>query len=312
MIREHLQEIANLTEQNTQLRRLVKKPDQKIAATPLKRPTHPNQHNGDGSEHTGSTGLEGGEVGSSRESLVQIESLKSALRFLRSENALLRTRTAMLDLGLSPDMSTLSGPLSRLSEADGLPLPSEADQSEVQKRQLKADSELKAVALETKRLLKDARIICASPKVVDLTKFTTSKAVAPPSTESAAAPTEGSEAATTATATAATTTRRAWLAQQSTPEWQYHSQQAALHTIEQRSRELKERLAKASRDAAPAASTPKLKKLSLTDAPIARVRLPVGMSGLVGASHSEKTKKDLAVFLRSSAEFEAMHQLFVR
>ncbi|KAI7830263.1 hypothetical protein BC939DRAFT_440037 [Gamsiella multidivaricata] len=50
------------------------------------------------------------------------------------------------------------------------------------------------------------------------------------------------------------------------------------------------------------------------DAPIGRVHLPRGMSGLVGAPEGQQApaRKDLAVFLRSSAEFEAMHQLFVR
>ncbi len=56
------------------------------------------------------------------------------------------------------------------------------------------------------------------------------------------------------------------------------------------------------------------KQLSLLDTPIGRVHFPRSMSGLVGAPEREEGpgRKDLAVYLRSSAEFEAMHQLFVR
>lgn len=267
MIRGLQDEIGGLTEQNAQLRRMVKKPDPGSGKTPtpLKPRPHPNQHSHGNpmhdQEHGGSMSMDIMESGSSRDLLMQVDSLRSALRFLRSENASLRTRAAMLDLGLSADLSTLSGPLSRVSETEG-PALSEADQSEVQKRQLKADSELKIVALESKRLLKDARIICASPKIVDLTKFTTSKAALPTSTEptdEAAAAAAGSE---TATATSTAATRRPWLAKQTRPEWEYHSQQAALNTIQKRSQELKERLAKATQGTTPSAP-PKLKKVRI-------------------------------------------------
>ncbi|KAF9973743.1 hypothetical protein BGZ65_009101, partial [Modicella reniformis] len=311
-IREHQNEITALQEQNMQLRRMIKKPDSKNVPTPVKRPPNTSALGQNTTMHdpenSGSIYLDNVETGSNRELLIQIESLRSALRFLRSENASLRTRAAMHDLDLPADMSTLSTLLIRTSEDDEPSLMSEAGRLEVQKRQLNANSELKAVALETKRLLKDAWIICASPKVVDLTKCTQSK-------EDPAATTTASEPTTsepTTSETTITSKRRPWLAQQKRPEWEYHTQQAALHTIHQRSNELKERLAKFSRTI-PSAPM-RLKKLSLVDVPIARVHLPVGMSDLVGTPDSQQalTKKDLSVFLRSSAEFEAMHQMFVR
>ncbi|KAF9169409.1 hypothetical protein BGX21_007549 [Mortierella sp. AD011] len=288
-------EIKALEDQNLLLK---KKSESRTITAPLKRfPHHGHNSSSPNQDSAGSMTLDSAETSSTRELQIQVESLKSALRFLRSENASLRTTAAMLDLGLTADMSALSGPLSRRSEVDETSLQSENNRPDIQKRMLSADTELKAVALETKRLLKDARVICASPKIVDLTKHTSSKA----------------PVATTPAPENAPVGRRAWQAQQTRPEWQYHTQQAALHTIQQRSNELKERLAKVSRASiypAPA----KLKKLSLMDAPIGRVHLPRGLSGLVGSPESQQgpARKDLAVFLRSSAEFEAMHQLFVR
>ncbi|KAF8982492.1 hypothetical protein BGZ46_001161 [Entomortierella lignicola] len=291
-------ELVAMEEQNAQQRRLIKKLESRTNVTPLTRPHH-NGHSSSAHEqdNTGSMSLDNADTSSNRELLIQIESLKSALRFLRSENASLRTRASMLDLGLTADMSALSGPLGRGSEANATSLQIETSQPDIQKRVLSADTELRAVALETKRLIKDARIVCASPKIVDLTKHTTSKA----------------SVATDPATNNATDGRRPWQAQQTRPEWQYHTQQAALHTIQQRSNELKERLAKVSRGSAYPAPM-KLKKLSLADAPIGRVHLPRGVSGLVGAPEGQQgpARKDLAVFLRSSAEFEAMHQLFVR
>ncbi|KAK3829868.1 MAG: dynein associated protein-domain-containing protein [Linnemannia elongata] len=298
-------DMAALEEQNTQLRRLVKKSEIRNMVAPSKRPPH-GQHGPSGSvldpEAANALAQDGSETGNNRDLMIQVESLKSALRFLRSENAALRTRAALLDLGLTADLSGLAAPLSRVSDAEESSAQSEgaATSPVTQKRVLNADTELRAVALETKRLIKDARVVCASPKIVDLTKHSISASKAPAADGSAAA-------------ASTSTTRRPWQAQSSLPEWQYHTQQAALNTIQQRSNELKERLAKVSRTGiypAPA----KLKKLSLVETPIGRVHFPKSMSGLVGAPESQQSpaRKDLAVYLRSSAEFEAMHQLFVR
>ncbi|KAI7830262.1 dynein associated protein-domain-containing protein, partial [Gamsiella multidivaricata] len=165
-------DMAALEEQNALLRRSVKNKESRNITTPVKRSPHHGQHGHSGNAHeqdsTGAMATEGTETGSNRELLVQIESLKSALRFLRSENASLRTRAAMLDLGLTANMSALSGPVGRRSDVEAVPVPTSVDQPEFHRRQLKADTELKAVALETKRLLKDARAVCASPKLVDL------------------------------------------------------------------------------------------------------------------------------------------------
>ena len=167
----------------------------------------------------------------------------------------------MQDLGLSADISELRGGLlSRRSAGgdeedeskEGSVATVNSSQVESQKRSLSADSELKAVALETRRLMKDARVICASPKVVDLTKHSASGLAA------------ARAAALTEESTSTTTPRRHWQARQSKPEWQYHTQQAALNTIQQRSNELKERLAKATRNSTPVQSAPqKLKKVTL-------------------------------------------------
>ncbi|KAG0319602.1 hypothetical protein BG000_003828 [Podila horticola] len=273
-------EVETLETENNQLKRQLKP---RPLPTP-KRPT--NQSSGSilDNDSNGSLNLEAADTGSNRDLLIQIDSLKSALRYLRSENSSLRTRAALQDLGLTPDASALSGPLGRVDGSKSRFIESGEDAS---KRT--ADTELKAVALETKRLIKDARVICASPKIVDLTKRTSS---APPPT--------------------AETPRRHWQAQQTRPEWHYHTQQAALHTIQQRSNELKERLAKFSRTNVPAPS--KLKKLTLAEVPIGRVHFPKSMSALVGSPEGAQgpARKDLAVYLRNSAEFEAMHQLFVR
>jgi dynactin 1 len=224
-------ELETLETENSQLKRQLKTRDGRGMPTPGKRLT--NQSSGSilDNDSNGSLNLEGADTGSNRDLLIQIDSLKSALRFLRSENSSLRTRAALQDLGLTPDASALSGPLGRVDGFKSKLIESGEDSS---KRT--ADTELKAVALETKRLIKDARVICASPKIVDLTKHTSS----------APSPT-------------AETPRRHWQAQQTRPEWHYHTQQAALHTIQQRSNELKERLAKFSRTAVPAPS--KLKKV---------------------------------------------------
>lgn len=230
-------DMAALEEQNAQLRRLVKKPENRNMVPPSKRPPH-GQHGPSGSvldpEAANALAQDGSETGNNRDLMIQIESLKSALRFLRSENASLRTRAALLDLGLTADLSGLSAPLSRASDAEDLSVQSMGVTAhpETQKRVLSADTELRAVALETKRLIKDARVVCASPKIVDLTKNSSAASKAPAADGSAAS---------------ATTSRRPWQAQTSRPEWQYHTQQAALNTIQQRSNELKERLAKVSR-----------------------------------------------------------------
>ncbi|KAG0253457.1 hypothetical protein BG011_006358 [Mortierella polycephala] len=288
-------DMAVLEEQNAQLRRLVKKSESRNITAPLKRSSHHNQHGHSGSmndqDPSGALAMDGADVGSSRELLMQID----------SENASLRTRAAMLDLGLPADMSTLSAPLGRIS--DGEDIKAQTDRTVSHKRLLFADSELRAVAMETKRLLKDARIVCASPKIVDLTKH-----IANSSAPSATV--VDPESAESGVKTA----RHPWQAQKTRPEWQYHTQQAALHTIQKRSNELKERLAKVSRTTSVPAAPTRLKKLTLTDTPIGRVHFPKGMSGLVGVPGSQEApvRSDLAVFLRSSAEFEAMHQLFVR
>ncbi|KAG0017829.1 hypothetical protein BGZ81_010518 [Podila clonocystis] len=278
-------EVEILETENNQLKRLVKTKDPGRGLPTPKRPTNQNSGSILDNDSNGSLNLEGADNVSNRELLIQIDSLKSALRYLRSENSSLRTRAALQDLGLTPDVSALSGPLGRIDGFKSKLIESGEDAS---KRTV--DTELRAVALETKRLIKDARVICASPKIVDLTKHTSSSH-APTTTE---------------------TPRRHWQAQQTRPEWHYHTQQAALHTIQQRSNELKERLSKFSRTAVPAPS--KLKKLTLAEVPIGRVHFPKSMSALVGAPEGVQgpTRKDLAVYLRSSAEFEAMHQLFVR
>ncbi|GJJ70132.1 dynactin 1 [Entomortierella parvispora] len=308
-------DMAKLEAENAQLRRHPKKPDRPGIIPVPKRISHPGHHH-TGAGHTqedASAGQDGADLVLPRELLVQIESLRSALRYLRSENSLLRTRAAMQDLGVSADISELrGGPLARRNlegdeeeeKKEGSATTLESSHADSQKRSPAADSELKAVALETRRLMKDARVICASPKVVDLTKHSASGLAA-------------ARAAMTEESTSTTTPRRHWQARQSKPEWHYHTQQAALNTIQQRSNELKDRLAKVTRNSTPVQSAPKLKKLSLLETPIARVRFPGGMSGLVGSPDSQQhqaatARKDLAVYLRSSAEFEAMHQLFVR
>ncbi|KAF9570127.1 hypothetical protein BGW38_008778 [Lunasporangiospora selenospora] len=292
--------MAALENENIQLKRLVKKTEPRGGLATARRSSHGQQsHVGPGGDQdaSGSILLEGAEIGHTKEQSIQIESLKSALRFLRTENSALRTRAAMLDLGLTPDMSTLKNPLGRLNTESLQDGAEGAVQSETEKLTAKTDSELKAVALEARRLIKDARIVCASPKVVDLTKHSATKAIVSKTGETA------------------TTGRRGWQALKKTPEWEYHAQQAALNTIQQRSNELKERLAKVARSG-PAGGSIKLNKLSMVEtARIGRVHIPrgVALSGLVGAPEGAPVvRKDLAVYLRSSSEFEAMHQLFVR
>lgn len=252
-------DLAALEAENVQLRRHhPKKIDRPGVIVAPKRISHQghHHHSHSGTHHEDAgAGQDVADPGLPRELMIQIESLKTALRFLRSENSSLRTRAALQDLGLSADISEMRGPLSRRSvgededeEKEGSVATVESSRVESQKRSLSADSELKAVALETRRLMKDARVICASPKVVDLTRHSAS----------------GLAAALTEESTATTTPRRHWQTRQSKPEWQYHTQQAALNTIQQRSMELKERLAKVTRNSTPVQSAPqKLKKVTL-------------------------------------------------
>ncbi|KAF9407583.1 hypothetical protein BGZ94_002642, partial [Podila epigama] len=295
-------EVDALETENTQLKRQIKKPDGRagMSAVSIKRPTPQNNGSSLDLDSNGATSADGGDGSSNKDLLIQIDSLKSAMRYLRSENSRLRTHAALQDLGLTQDASALSGPLSKIDGAQSKVALSSGGVDAAGKRSVGAETELKAVALETKRLIKDARVICASPKIVDLSIHSVSRSL----------PTSTGDATDN---TPAPTVRRHWQARQSRPEWQYHTQQAALHTIQQRSNELKERIAKFSRPAiVPAPS--KLKKLSLVESPIGRVHIPKSMSSLVGVPEGVQgpARKDLAVYLRSRSEFEAMHLMFVR
>ncbi|KAK9767570.1 hypothetical protein K7432_002542 [Basidiobolus ranarum] len=84
---------------------------------------------------------------------LQIESLRSALRFLRTENSHLKARKALDDFQLGHNYKNLL--LDRNSST------------------LRTDKGLKSVALETKSLLKEIQMISASPKIIDLAAPTT-------------------------------------------------------------------------------------------------------------------------------------------
>ncbi|KAG0253188.1 hypothetical protein DFQ27_007619 [Actinomortierella ambigua] len=410
-------DIADMQQENAQLKRALRKTENRGMMSSLKRPTVPGVPGSPGSTvagagpGNGSTGSLGGSmilggldqdgmvVGGvsslslvsadglenlpSRELLVQMESLKAALRYVRSENAALRTRAAMQDLGLSNDMSLLHLPLSQVHlEGTAYALAeSAATQKEdarmmetiaslvAKKKASTAEAsssaalasirsgftssgrggltkaeELKAVALESRKLLREARWVCASPKVVDLTlsRQATLAAVGESLPMATAPTTETEDAASSASAKTSAVDGSAskrparWQSLQTRPEWQYHTQQAVLTTIGKRSVELREKLARLSRPVAGSSgsstanttttlmttTTTKLQKLStvVSEKPIARVRFPPSMSALCGpvAGHnadgdsSKALRKDLSVYLKSPHEFEAVHNLFVR
>ncbi|KAF9970328.1 hypothetical protein BGZ73_006963 [Actinomortierella ambigua] len=416
-------DVAELQQENAQLKRALRKTESRgMIMQPMKRgptvpgvPGSPGSTAGGAGPGNGSTsslggsmilggldqdglvvgggsslslvGAEGLENLPSRELLAQLESLKAALRYLRSENAALRTRAALQDLGLSNDLSLLHLPLSQVHlEGTAFAL---AESAETQKEDaqmmetiaslvdkkkaaagaadgaastsglrsgfvnssgshkggLSKAEELKAVALESRKLLREARWVCASPKVVDLTLSRQAILAAVGETATTATETGGADASSAGAgagagaveASAAVKKPTRWQSLQTRPEWQYHAQQAVLTTIEKRSVELRVKLANLSRPvtgttAAAAAATAgtvntatatattasKLGKLStvVSDKPIARVRFPTSMSALCGPvsapSGGARLRKDLSVYLRSPHEFEAVHNLFVR
>lgn len=112
----------------------------------------------------------------------QMETLKASIRYLRAENAQLKSSDFLRSL----DLDT-----------------SKAISSRVEPK----TEELRSVARETRALIKDMRIASASPRVIQLTKVTSS-----------------------------------WQPIKKSPDYQYQTQQSVLYTLKQRSVQLRRKV----------------------------------------------------------------------
>ncbi|RUP51158.1 hypothetical protein BC936DRAFT_149617 [Jimgerdemannia flammicorona] len=188
----------------------------------------------------------------------QLDSLKSAVRYLRAENAHLKGKDIRqgLDLGALPKFK------------------SDETEEDIKKRD-QAKNLLKSVALETKVLIKDIQSISASPKVVSLAKHEVGR----------------------------------WQTQKRMPDFQFQAQQAVLFTLQKRSLELKSKIQQLGKlgivDGKPAKSAVTQNTLQQS---LAKIHLP-RLSLLADASTS--TSLHHHVNLRSVAEFERIHAIFV-
>ncbi|GES86297.1 dynactin 1 [Rhizophagus clarus] len=179
----------------------------------------------------------------------QIESLKFAIRYLRAENSHLKGKDALnaLDWHLQPR----------------------------RRRALQDQSEgelLKSVASEAKSLLKDFRVVSASPRIIDLTKTLENQ--------------------------------KQWRPLKKTPEYQYQVQQSVMYTLQQRSNELKLKLRQLGKNNLLKPS--KNDGIAIKPSIVGRIRLPVLNSNTVSnhpLSHNIK--------LKNPSDFEKIHTIFV-
>ncbi|RHZ46581.1 hypothetical protein Glove_613g13 [Diversispora epigaea] len=178
----------------------------------------------------------------------QIESLKFAVRYLRAENSHLKGKDAMsvLNWHLQPYRTRTAK-----NQSDG--------------------ELLKTVAQEAKSLLKEFRIVSASPRIIDLSK----------SSEN----------------------RKQWQPLKKTPGYQYQVQQSVLYTLQQRSIELQSKLKQIGSPAKHLhlKNTGVEQKSSL----VGRIRLPLLDHSDYEHSHSHNVR------LKNSSDFEKIHTIFV-
>lgn len=138
-----------------------------------------------------------------------METLKAGIRYLRAENAYLKS----CDLSRSLNLETLPAPVApikkeeRHDDDDNDEEEEEKDMGEEESSNDTRDT-LRAIATESRILLKDMRRVGATPKVVSLAEHKSGQ----------------------------------WQSIKRTPDYQYQAQQSALYTLKQRSEQLKSKI----------------------------------------------------------------------
>lgn len=181
----------------------------------------------------------------------QVENLRGAVKFLRSENSYLKSADLMRELDALPALSRLAisrevGAGASKDDADGTVEGGKAEkeretekgkETEKEKedereagrpavaRALRGETSLRAVASEHKALYDQLLRLAAAPKVVDLS-FVGKAAVAAPAQAGAEATARGGRGETPSPAQAAVW-RRAWQPAARLPERQYRAQKEA-------------------------------------------------------------------------------------
>lgn len=203
--------------------------------------------------------------------LSQLETLKAAIRYLKAENAHLKS----LDISRSLQLDELQKPI-------------------VEPEQEKEKEFLKSMARETRVLMKDMRTASATPKVVSLD-----------------ASHRGGK----------------WQSRRKAPDYQYQTQQSVLYTLKQRSEQLRNRLYELDKQPSSTSeiahvpvtvstiwkstvefihSKAFLQMLQQVSRSLAKVRIPAP------SSSPPITNSCRRIHLKSAAEFERIHSVFLR
>lgn len=138
-----------------------------------------------------------------------METLKAGIRYLRAENAYLKS----CDLTRSLNLETLPAPVAPIKEEEQQDDDDNEEEENDESSNDKIDhvdtrDTLRAIATESRILLKDMRRVGATPKVVSLADHKSGK----------------------------------WQSIKRTPDYQYQAQQSALYTLKQRSEQLKSKI----------------------------------------------------------------------
>ncbi|KAI9032609.1 dynein associated protein-domain-containing protein [Phycomyces nitens] len=220
------------------------------------------------------------ESGSYYEIANQIESLKAAIRYLRAENTHLKSCDMIKALSLDclPEMPQPKSLEAQHTDEDEVAVATEGG-DEVKEQDMRAV--MRSVALETRVLVKDMRVASASPKVVVLS-----------------ADRRGGK----------------WQSMKKTPDYQYQTQQSVIHTLKQRSEQLRTKMHQLQKDqddnsiyVAPNSTKTLHQSLNqgqtLLSQSLAKIQIP-RLSSLGKARH--------CIQLQSAAEFERIHSIFIR
>ncbi|CAH1756065.1 15759_t:CDS:10 [Entrophospora sp. SA101] len=142
------------------------------------------------------------------------------------------------------------------------------------------DKLLKSVSTEAKSLLKDFRTVSASPRVVDLTKVYKN--------------------------------RKQWMPLNKKPDYQYQAQQTVLHTLQQRTNELKSKLHQLGRNTH-FQKPPKGTAISTKPPFIGRIRVPQLDNNNKHSDNNGDYKSSIIhnIKLKTPSDFENIHTVFV-
>ncbi|KAF7727233.1 hypothetical protein EC973_007846 [Apophysomyces ossiformis] len=285
---ENLQTEYNaLQNQHNQLKKTATKKEEKRLSAPKKSDFELPE-----------TTEEKGEPSDYRELVCQLETLKAATRYLRAENVHLKS----YDIARSLNIEELAevGTLKIAAEKEDV----KNSEDEATSDEDKPDKQalIRSVALETRVLLKDVRIASASPKVVSLS-----------------------------------TDRRGgqWQRMKNMPDYQYQAQQSVLHTLKNRSEQLRAKMERLQKEYEQEKGEPLatnngakasmcsisavysclfvfmqvLQQGSAMLSQLARIQIPrlISSAGML-TSHTPRR----CIQLQSAAEFERIHNVFIR